>query len=64
MAESERVLRNEEKYKELIDLYQSKKEHKKGTYMYTVEGEEEEEEEEEERERERETTTHVHACIL
>ena len=31
MAESERVLRNEEKYQELIDLYRSKKEHKKGT---------------------------------
>ena len=30
MAESERVLRNEEKYQELIDLYRSKKEHKKG----------------------------------
>ena len=30
MAESERVLRNEEKFQELIDLYRSKKEHKKG----------------------------------
>jgi hypothetical protein len=64
MAESERVLRNEEKYKELIDLYQSKKEHKKGTYMYTVEGEGgkkgEEEEEEEKRERERPPHMYMH----
>ena len=30
MAESERVLRNEEKYQELIDLFKSKREHKKG----------------------------------
>ena len=30
VAESERVLRNEDKFKELIDLYQSKGLHKKG----------------------------------
>ena len=34
MAESERVLKNEEKFQELIDLYRSKKEHKKGIRVY------------------------------
>ena len=52
MAESERVLKNEEKYKELIDLYRSKKEHKKG--RYTMEGGEREREREREREPRRE----------
>ena len=32
IAESERVLRNEDKFQELIDLYHSKGQHRKGTY--------------------------------
>lgn len=31
MSESERVLRNEEKFKELVQLFQTKGQHKKGT---------------------------------
>ena len=38
IAESERVLRNEDKYQELIDLYHSKGQHRKGTYSVVCEG--------------------------
>ena len=37
IAESERVLRNEDKFQELIDLYHSKGQHRKGTYSVVCE---------------------------
>ena len=33
MAESERILRNEDKFQELVDLYSSKRLHKKGALL-------------------------------
>ena len=37
IAESEQVLRNEDKFQELIDLYHSKGQHRKGTYSVVCE---------------------------